>query len=170
MTAPQVMGFAAWSGTGKTTLLTQVIGLLSERGVRIAAIKHSHHDFEMDQPGKDSHRLRMAGAGQMLIASPHRWAMISETPERKEPELDELLARIDAERADLILVEGFKQAAFPKIELHRPELGRPLLYPDDPNIIAVATHATAELKTGLPRLDINQPDAIADFIQARFCY
>jgi molybdopterin-guanine dinucleotide biosynthesis protein MobB len=159
-----VLGLAAYSGTGKTTLLTQLIPLLRERGLRIAMIKRAHHAFDVDQPGKDSYELRKAGASQMLITSDVRWALMTDLDRPREPQLAELIAHIDQDQADLILVEGFKHEAFPKIELHRREVGKPLLYPADSNIIAIATDAPESLDTGLPLLSINDPAGVADFI------
>lgn len=159
-----VLGFAAYSGTGKTTLLTQLIPLLRERGLRIAMIKRAHHAFDVDQPGKDSYELRKAGAAQMLITSDVRWALMTDLDSPREPQLAELVARIDQDQADLILVEGFKHEVFPKIELHRRDVGKPLLYPADRNIIAIATDAPETLDTRLPLLSINDPAGVADFI------
>ncbi|TCK18914.1 molybdopterin guanine dinucleotide biosynthesis accessory protein MobB [Thiogranum longum] len=162
-TAPfPVIGFAAYSGTGKTTLLTQLLPALSAQGLRIGMIKHSHHDFEIDKPGKDSYRLRAAGAQQILIASPHRTVWIGENTQPREPQLAALLARIMPDSVDLVLVEGFRHVEFPKIELHRTATGKPLLYPEDPSIIAIATDEP--LDTTLPCLDINQPQTVAEFI------
>ncbi len=157
-----VIGFAAHSGTGKTTLLTRLLPVLSAQGLRVGMVKHSHHDFEIDKPGKDSYRLREAGAQQVLIASPHRTVWIGENVEPQEPELTELLQRIVPGNLDLVLVEGFRHVDFPKIELHRAATGKPLLYPEDPSIIAIATDEP--LDTTLPCLDINQPQAVAGFI------
>jgi molybdopterin-guanine dinucleotide biosynthesis protein MobB len=163
LTAPfPVIGFAACSGTGKTTLLTRLLPVLSGHGLRVGMIKHSHHDFEIDRPGKDSDRLRKAGAQQLLIASPYRTVWIGENPQPREPRLDALLERIVPDSLDLVLVEGFRHVAFPKIELHRAATGKPLLYPHDASIIAVASDEP--LDTQLPCLDINQPDTIAEFI------
>ncbi|MEJ2061395.1 MAG: molybdopterin-guanine dinucleotide biosynthesis protein MobB [Gammaproteobacteria bacterium] len=161
---PPLLGFAAWSGTGKTTLLVSLLPLLREQGLRIAVIKHAHHEFDIDKPGKDSYELRKAGAEQMLIASSRRWALMTENPTEAEPEIETLIDKLDPERYDLILVEGFKQAAIPKIELHRAVVGKPLFFPQDPNIIAVATDAPLTETTELPVLDINAPADIAAFI------
>ncbi len=158
-----VMGFAAFSGTGKTTLLKQLIPLLSAKGVRVGVIKHAHHEFDIDKPGKDSYELRKAGARQMLVASARRWALVTENQTVGDPHLDVLVKRLDPHSIDLVLVEGFKHAPFTRIELHRPALGHPLLYPEDSNIIAVAAD-TAIDDCGLPVLDLNDPAAIADFI------
>lgn len=160
-----VLGLAAFSGTGKTTLLKKLLPRLREAGLRIGMIKHTHHDFDIDQPGKDSYRLRKAGADQMLIASGRRWALMVETPEQAgDPRLQEMIERMDAQRLDLILVEGFKHESFPKIELHRPALGRPLLYPDDPEIIAFVSDQAAVETAPLPYLQLEDVNAIAEFI------
>ncbi|WP_119561199.1 bifunctional molybdopterin-guanine dinucleotide biosynthesis adaptor protein MobB/molybdopterin molybdotransferase MoeA [Vibrio cholerae] len=156
-----LLGFAAYSGTGKTTLLEALLPKLSATGLRIGLLKHAHHDFDVDKPGKDSYRLRKAGASQMLIASRNRHALMTETPDA-EAEFDYLLTRFDAEKLDVILVEGCKNIAFPKIELHRAEVGKPWLYPHDKNIIAIAADET--VATDLPQMHINDLDAIADFV------
>ncbi|HIF9340804.1 TPA: bifunctional molybdopterin-guanine dinucleotide biosynthesis adaptor protein MobB/molybdopterin molybdotransferase MoeA [Photobacterium damselae] len=156
-----LLGFAAFSGTGKTTLLEAMLPKLVEQGLRVAVIKHAHHNFDIDQEGKDSYRLRKAGASQMLISSRFRRALVTETPE-VEAELPHLIKQLDQSVLDLILVEGFKAISFPKIELHREEIGKPWLYPDDSNIIAVASDSKPE--TTLPTLDINDLDAITSFV------
>ncbi|EGQ8443679.1 bifunctional molybdopterin-guanine dinucleotide biosynthesis adaptor protein MobB/molybdopterin molybdotransferase MoeA [Vibrio cholerae] len=156
-----LLGFAAYSGTGKTTLLEALLPKLTAAGLRIGLLKHAHHDFDVDKPGKDSYRLRKAGASQMLIASRNRHALMTETPDA-EAEFDYLLTRFDAEKLDMILVEGCKNIAFPKIELHRAEVGKPWLYPHDENIIAIAADET--VATDLPQIHINDLDAIADFV------
>jgi molybdopterin-guanine dinucleotide biosynthesis protein B len=163
-----ILGFAAFSGTGKTTLLTQTIPILKHHGVRIGLIKHSHHNFQIDQPGKDSFRLRAAGASPVMLVSTHRRAIITEISPEQEPRLDDQLKLLDQSELDLILVEGFKAEQFPKIELHRPSLNKPLLYPNDPNIIAIASDCTLETPDYLIQLDINQPEIIADFILNQF--
>jgi molybdopterin-guanine dinucleotide biosynthesis protein B len=163
--APPVLGFAAFSGTGKTTLLRNLIPLLAHHGLRTGVIKKAHHEFDIDIPGKASYELRKAGARQVLVASSRRWALITETREAREPELDTLLARLDPEALDLILVEGFRNVRFPRIELHRQALGHPVLHPDDPSILAVACDYVLEAGD-LPVLDINDPAAIAHFIVA----
>ena len=159
-----VLGFAAYSGTGKTTLLTRLIPILREKGLRIAMIKHAHHRFDVDTPGKDSYELRKSGASQMLICSSRRFALMTDLEEEREPELPEYLEHLDTDKADLVLVEGFKNVAFPKIELNRPELGKDLIFPDDENIIAVATDASEGIDTQLPVLPLNEPHVIAEFI------
>ncbi|MEJ2631919.1 MAG: molybdopterin-guanine dinucleotide biosynthesis protein MobB [Acidihalobacter sp.] len=157
-----VLGFAAWSGTGKTTLLSRVLPILRKSGLRCALLKHAHHNFDIDHPGKDSYELRKAGADQVLIASRRRWALMVESACEQDPSLAEMLERLDPGLADIVLVEGFKHERLSKIELHRPTLGKPLLYPDDPDIIAIASDEP--LKTPLPHLDLNDPAAIAAFI------
>ncbi len=139
-----ILGFAAFSGTGKTTLLTQIIPILKHHGLRIGLIKHSHHNFQIDQPGKDSFRLREAGASPVMLISTHRRAIITEITPAQEPRLDDQLQLFDQSELDLILVEGFKAEQFPKIELHRPSLNKPLLYPNDPDIMAIASDCTLE--------------------------
>ncbi|MGD7034930.1 molybdopterin-guanine dinucleotide biosynthesis protein B [Methylotuvimicrobium buryatense] len=163
-----ILGFAAFSGTGKTTLLTQLIPILKNHKLRIGLIKHSHHNFEIDQPGKDSYRLRKAGAISVLLASKHRRAIITEIEPAQEPKLADQLQVIDQSNLDLILVEGFKAEIFPKIEIHRPALNKPLIYPNDPNIIAVASDSPLELPKHLPGFDLNNPDMIADYILNQF--
>src|SRR5581483_10988443 len=143
-----VLGIAAYSGTGKTTLLRKVLPSLRTHGLRVAMIKHAHHSFDTDVPGKDSYELRKAGATQMLVASRHRWALVTETGDADEPRLGQLLGRLDQSSLDLILVEGFKAEAFPKLELHRPSLGHPLLCALDRSIIAIATDAPLAVDLG----------------------
>ncbi|MCZ0741246.1 bifunctional molybdopterin-guanine dinucleotide biosynthesis adaptor protein MobB/molybdopterin molybdotransferase MoeA [Vibrio diabolicus] len=157
-----ILGFAAYSGTGKTTLLEALLPKLTETGLRIGMLKHAHHNFDVDKPGKDSYRLRKAGASQMLIASRNRFALMTETPEA-EAEFEYLLTRFDEDKLDVVLVEGCKNIVFPKIELHREEVGKPWLYPNDENIIAIASDS-AELDSELPQMNINDLDAIAQFV------
>lgn len=160
-----MLGFVAFSGTGKTTLLEKLIPQLHQRGLRVALIKHAHHDFDIDIPGKDSYRLRQAGASQVMVASSRRWALINENDrDTGEPRLGDLLQHLDAEHFDLLLVEGFKHEKYPKIELWRQLLGKPLLYPEDKNIIALASDQPPQQETSLPRLDIDDVTAIADFV------
>ncbi len=160
-----LLGFCAWSGTGKTTLLTALIPLLREQGLRLGVLKHAHHGFDIDRPGKDSWRLRKAGAEQMLVASRNRIALIRErTADSGEPALDELLEMLEMDRLDLVLVEGFKHEVFPKIELHRPSMQRPLLCGRLRHIIAVAGDEPLSLPRPLPLLDLNRPQDIVDFI------
>ncbi len=163
--AKPLLGFAAFSGTGKTTLLLKLIPELKQRGLRIAVIKHAHHNFDMDTPGKDSYELRKAGAIPMLICSSHRTVITIENEVEKDPQLQQILQHIPSDSVDMILVEGFKKWPFSKIELHRETTGKPLMYPDDDNIIAIAHDSTKPLKdTNLPQLNINNINAIADFV------
>ena len=161
-----IVGFCAFSGTGKTTLLRRLLPLLKLKGLRIGVVKHAHHQFDIDQPSKDSYELRQAGAAQMLVASRKRMAWVKELPEENpEPGLQETLRVLDTDTLDLVLVEGFKQATFPKIELHRPSLGKPLMYSTMPGIIAIATDTPlADPDIRLVQLNLNQPEEIADFI------
>ncbi|KPA53990.1 molybdopterin-guanine dinucleotide biosynthesis protein B [Photobacterium leiognathi subsp. mandapamensis] len=160
-----LIGFAGFSGSGKTTLLEKVIPLLTQNGIRLGLIKHSHHDIEPDVPGKDSYRLRHAGCGQTLLATKSRHMLYFEYPEeeRKDPELNDCLAQLDHSKLDLVLIEGFREQPFPKIEIHRPSYNKPLLYPNDPYIMAFATDDNT-LSCPLPLLDINDPKAIAQFV------
>lgn len=159
-----VLGFAAYSGTGKTTLLTQLIPLLRDRGLRIGLVKHAHHNFDMDTPGKDSYELRKAGAIQVLIASHKRWVLLNEHDAASEPLLQPALDQLDQDHLDLLLVEGFKHEPIPKIELYRPSMGRPLIHPQDDAVVAIALDAPLEPTPDLPQLDLNDPAAIADFV------
>ena len=160
----QIFGLAGWSGSGKTTLLTAVIPLLVARGLLVSTIKHAHHEFDIDRPGKDSWRHREAGAGEVMVASARRWAIMHELRGRPEPSLDELVARMSP--VDLLLVEGWKHHPHPKIEVHRPSLGKPLLYPQDPHVVAIA--ADEPLAAPLPLLPLGDPAAVAMFISDHF--
>lgn len=162
-----MLGFCAHSsGIGKTTLLTKLIPVLIQKGLRISVVKHAHHEFDIDHEGKDSYKLRQAGAVQMMVASRQRWALMTElvhTPhEENEPNLSHLLAQIDSTLIDLVLVEGFKHEAIHKIEVHRAEFGTPLLALEDADIIAIATDTP--LPTSIPQIDLNDINAIAAFI------
>jgi len=159
-----VLGFAAFSGSGKTTLLEKLIPLLRGRGLRLALVKHSHHDFEMDRPGKDSDRLRRAGAGQVLLASKYRTAWIREGDGETEPDLGELLQRLDARDVDLVLVEGFREEPIAKIEIHRPSLEKPLLCLGDSRIIALAADEQPRQDVPVPVLMLDDTESIAGFI------
>lgn len=163
---PPVLGFAAWSGTGKTTLLKQLIPVLKIAGLRIGVVKHAHHNFDIDTPGKDSYELRKAGADHMLVGSRNRWALMVERDSGADPSLGEMLAQLHGRDIDLILVEGFKHVHYPKIELHRPSLGRPLLYPEDDSIIAIASDGDLDSAPAIPLLDLNHLQSIADFVLA----
>ena len=161
-----VIGFVAYSGTGKTTLLKQLIPILNQRGVRVGLIKHAHHEFDIDVPGKDSYELRKAGAEQVLVASSQRWALMTETPGQDDARLDVLLDKLETSQLDLILVEGFKHIHYPKIECHRPSLGHDLMYLSDKSIIALATDQSPATDIDISLLDLNKPQQIADFIQS----
>ena len=156
----KVFGFAGWSGSGKTTLMERVIPLLTGRGLKVSVIKHTHHRFDLDQPGKDSWRHREAGAAEVLLISERRWALMHELRDEPEPDLAAQLAHMSP--CDLVLVEGFKHLGLPKLEIHRPAHGRPLLHLSDPAIVAVATDGA--LATDLPCLNLNDPAAVAGFI------
>jgi len=158
-----VLGFSAYSGTGKTALLVKLLPLLKEKGLRVAMIKHAHHDFDIDKPGKDSYELRQAGAEQILVASNYRRALMVETPEGSEPILEDLINSLNLKTVDLVLVEGYRHLPFPKIELHRPSTNKDLIFTSDNNILAVASDENIETG-GLPLLDMNNPYEIADFI------
>lgn len=163
-----VIGFAGWSGSGKTTLLIELIQALKQRGVRVAAIKHTHHDVNFDQPGKDSYELRKAGAEQMLVASSKRWMLINENSETlADAKLTPLIHKLDHKNLDLILVEGFKHEPIPRIEIYRSELGKPPLHHKDGYIIAVATPNSEDIAPQIPRLDLNNLDEIINFISAK---
>jgi molybdopterin-guanine dinucleotide biosynthesis protein B len=156
----KVFGFAGYSGSGKTTLIERLIPRLVARGLRVSLIKHAHHSFDIDQPGKDSWRHREAGASEVLITSDQRWVLMHELRGEAEPDLGRQLGRFSP--CDLVLVEGYKRAPIPKIEVYRASVGKPLLYPDDPNIIAIASDSP--LAAPLPVLDLGDPAAITDFI------
>ena len=161
-----VVGFAAFSGSGKTTLVEQLIGRLRLAGQRVSVVKHAHHAFDIDQPGKDSHRHRDAGAFEVVIASSRRLAKIREYPAPVEPSVHQLIAELYD--TDWVLVEGFKRADIPKIEVWRAETGQPVQYPHDPFIVAVCTDSPDRLPepTGLPLLDLNDPDTVLHFLLA----
>jgi molybdopterin-guanine dinucleotide biosynthesis protein B len=158
----QVFGFAGYSGSGKTTLIEQLIPRFVVAGIKVSLIKHAHHEFDIDKPGKDSHRHREAGAVEVMITSEKRWALMHELRGAPEPGLEEQLGRLSP--CDLVLVEGYKRSAIPKLEIHRPALGQELLAPQDPNIVAIA--ADGPVATRLPVLDLNHPEQVAEFIMA----
>lgn len=164
--APPVVGFVGVSGSGKTTLITAVLPLLRAEGLRVAVLKHAHCGFDMDRPGKDSFRVREAGASEVLIASRTRWAHLGEfEDDLAEPPFRELLERFDPVRVDFVLAEGFAREAYPKIEVHRPALGEPpRCWPGDPNIIAVATNAPLAVARPVRRLDLGAPGEVAGFL------
>ncbi len=159
----KIFGLSGWSGSGKTTLLVKLIPELVSRGLTVSTLKHAHHEFDVDKPGKDSYAHRAAGATEVLISSARRYALMHELRDAPEPSLDDLIPRMTP--VDLILIEGFKTHAHDKLEVHRPALGKPLFCLQDPHVVAVATDAPV---AGLPvpRLDLNDVDAIADFITA----
>ena len=160
-----IIGFAAYSGTGKTTLLKKLIPEIKSRGYRIAVVKHAHHSFEIDHEGKDSFELRKAGAEQLLIGSRERWALITEQPE-KELSLEDYVKHLNLDKLDIVLVEGFKPKKIPKIELYRPVHSKDNepFYPKDDSIIAIASDNKLPYKTDLPVIDLNNVIAICDFI------
>jgi len=159
----QVFGFAGWSGSGKTTLIEQLIPRFVTDGLTVSVIKHAHHGFDIDRPGKDSYRHREAGAGEVMITSGQRWVLMHELRGHTEPDLETQLARLSP--CDLVLVEGYKRAPIPKLEVHRPSLGRPLLADGDPDIVAVA--ADAPVGAAVPVLPLADYDAIVAFVEAR---
>lgn len=161
-----LLGIAAWSGTGKTTLLARLLPALAQRGLRVAVIKHAHHSFDIDQPGKDSYRLREAGASPILVASRERFALMMETPGEQEPQLPMLIDQVRPQRPDLVLIEGFKQWPLPKLELHRPALGKPLLAHDDPWVHAVASDQPVALPSGVIALELNDIASLVEHVAA----
>ena len=163
----KVMGVVGWSGSGKTTLLEYLVGQLSARGLRVNVIKHSHHDVMLEPPHKDSARLRMAGAAEVMLCSPFRVAVMRELRGADEPSLAEHLARLAP--ADLTLVEGYKWESIRKLEVYRPSLGQSALYPDDPHIAAVASDATRPegLAPELAWLDLNAPAEVLAWLESQ---
>lgn len=156
----KVIGMAGYSGSGKTTLIEKVIPILVGEGLRVSLVKHAHHEFDLDQPGKDSWRHRHAGCTEVLVSSSRRWAIVHELRGAPEASLDEQLKRLSP--CDVVIVEGYKAAAIPKIEVHRRAADVPLLHPDDPHVVAVASDEP--LETDLPQLDIDSPQEVARFI------
>jgi molybdopterin-guanine dinucleotide biosynthesis adapter protein len=157
----KVIGLSGWSGAGKTTLLTRVIPYLLGRGLRVSVIKHAHHDFDIDVPGKDSWMHRQSGATEVLVSSARRWALVHELRDAAEPRLPELLAKVS--RVDLVIVEGFKREPHCKIEVHRLANNKPLLFPEDPNIAGIATDAAIE--TTLPVAHLDDVEAVVGLMQ-----
>lgn len=160
----KIFGFAGFSGSGKTTLLEKVIPLLVSRALKVSLIKHAHHNVDIDKPGKDSYRHREAGCSEVMLVSGSRWALMHELRGAAEPGLEEQLARFSP--CDLILVEGYKENAIPKIEVYRPSHGKPLMWPQAQGIVAIATDAPHELPSSIavPVLDLNDPAEVADFV------
>ena len=156
----KTFGFAGYSGSGKTTLIEKLLPQFTARGMRVALIKHTHHNFDLDRPGKDSWRHREAGACEILLTCDQRWALMHELRGAPEPTLEEQLALLSP--CDLVLVEGFKQTPLPKLEVHRPALGKPPIWPENASVVAVASDA--QLSCGPPLLDLNDTTAIAAFI------
>ena len=161
---PPLLGFCAYSGTGKTTLLTRLIPILRAKNLRIGIIKHAHHHFEIDHPGKDSYELRKSGAQEVLVSSKTRWVVIHENYEEKECNLNELIEKINPDNVDIIIVEGFKNEKFPKIEIYRKGISKTKLHERDNNIIAVATDKPSIIDTKINILNLNNPDQISEFI------
>jgi molybdopterin-guanine dinucleotide biosynthesis protein B len=160
----QIFGLAGWSGSGKTTLLTRLIPALTARGITVSTLKHAHHAFDVDQPGKDSWRHREAGASEVLVSSARRWALIHEHRGAPESRLDELIRRITP--VDLLLIEGYKDQPHDKLEVHRPVLGKPLLCREDPHIVAVASDGPLAEGVAVPTLALDDVAGIARFIVA----
>lgn len=160
----RIIGLAGWSGSGKTTLITKLIPRLIARGIRVSTLKHAHHGFDLDQPGKDSFFHRAAGATEVIISSAKRWAILHELREEPEWDLRGLVAKMSP--VDLVLVEGFKRDAFPKLEIYRAANGKPLIHPEDPHIIAVASDIALP-QAKVPVIDLNDIEAIADLLLAR---
>lgn len=172
MTKPPVIGFAAYSGTGKTTLLEKLLPLLRKAGLRVGVVKASHHDVNPDKPGKDSYQLRQAGASQLVLSTPNRSICYTEYPEPVKHDLSEQIRLLDLEYLDLVVVEGFREAPIAKIELHRQAYPKPFLFEQDAHIIALAWDGNpgVEIPDSLPLLDINNPAQIADFVLTRIVY
>jgi molybdopterin-guanine dinucleotide biosynthesis protein B len=158
----KVFGFAGWSGSGKTTLIEKLIPRFASAGLRVSLIKHAHHTFDVDQPGKDSYRHRHAGAAEVLVTSSRRWVLMHELRGAAEPALEEHLKHLSP--CDIVIVEGFKHAPIPKLEVWRRETGEPLLHPNDPHIVAIASDTRVESR--LPVLDLNDDGTVASFILA----
>ena len=157
----RIIGLAGWSGSGKTTLITKLIPRLLARGVRVSTLKHAHHGFDLDKPGKDSFVHRVAGATEVIISSARRWAILHELREEPEWNMVDLVAKMSP--VDLVLVEGFKRDAFPKLEIHRIANGKPLIHPEDPHIVAVASDSAVP-DAKVPVVDLNNIETIADLL------
>jgi molybdopterin-guanine dinucleotide biosynthesis protein B len=157
----RIIGLAGWSGSGKTTLIKKLIPRLIARGIGVSTLKHAHHGFDLDQPGKDSFFHRTAGATEVIISSAKRWAILHELREQPEWDLAALVGKMAP--VDLVLVEGFKRDAFPKLEIHRIANGKPLIHPEDPHIVAVASDSALP-QAKVPVIDLNDIEAIADLL------
>ena len=160
----RVFGLAGWSGAGKTTLLSKLIPALVAQGLRVSTLKHAHHEFDLDTPGKDSWVHRQSGATEVTIVSANRYAILHELRGAAEPTIEEILPRLAP--VDLLLIEGFKRHKHDKLEIHRPALGKALLSPDDPDIVAVASDSKIA-GLAVPLLDLNDIEAIAAFVRQR---
>jgi len=156
----KIFGFAGWSGSGKTTLIEKLIPIFVARGLSVSLIKHAHHTFDVDQPGKDSYRHRHAGCGEVLVSSSRRWALVHELRGAPEPGFAALLERLSP--CDLVLIEGFKRERVPKLEVYRAATGEPLLHPEDRDIVVIA--ADRRLDTKLPQFDLDDAPGIAGFV------
>ena len=159
----RLLGIVGWSGSGKTALLVKLIPVLVARGLKVATIKHAHHAFQVDRPGKDSHEHRQAGAGEVIVSSSGRWVQMHENGDEAEATLAQLLRRLSP--CDLVLVEGFKREGHPKLEVYRAEIGKPPLHPGDPRILAMATLGPRP-EAKIPVLDLDDVTAIANFVDA----
>src|SRR5690242_21426736 len=157
----RIIGLAGWSGSGKTTLVTKLIPRLIVRGIKVSTLKHAHHGFDLDQPGKDSFFHRAAGATEVIISSAKRWAILHELREEAEWDLGTLVTKMSP--VDLVLVEGFKRDRFPKLEIYRAANNKPLIHPDDPRIVAIASDTTLP-GVKIPVIDLNDIEAIADLL------
>jgi molybdopterin-guanine dinucleotide biosynthesis adapter protein len=165
MRTPRIIGLAGWSGSGKTTLITRLIPVLTTRGVKVSTIKHAHHAFDVDKPGKDSHEHRSAGAAEVLVSSDNRWALMHELRGAREPDLHELLAKLAP--VDLVIVEGFKRTTPVKIEVYRSSLEKPFIYSNDPAVVAVASDVPVSPPSTIPNLALDDIEAIANFVLMR---
>ena len=161
MTSMRIIGLAGWSGSGKTTLITKVIPRLIARGLTVSTLKHAHHGFDLDQPGKDSFFHRAAGATEVVISSAKRFAILHELRGEPEWDLPELVGKVSP--VDLVLVEGYKRDPFPKLEVHRAANGKPLIQPEDPHIVAIATDVALP-DAQVPLVDLDDIEAIADLL------
>jgi molybdopterin-guanine dinucleotide biosynthesis protein B len=159
----RVIGLAGWSGSGKTTLLAKLLPVLIARGRTVSTIKHAHHGFDVDQPGKDSHTHRLAGASEVLVSGAKRWALMHELRGEPEPMLRDLVGRLSS--VDLVIVEGFKTQPHPKLEVHRSAVGKPLLCLHDPQVVAIASD-TPLAGVSLPFADLNDVERVADLVDA----
>jgi molybdopterin-guanine dinucleotide biosynthesis adapter protein len=160
MGAMKIFGITGWSGSGKTTLIEQIVPRFVERGLVVSLIKHAHHAFDVDTPGKDSYRHRHAGCSEVLVSSQNRWVVMHELRGAPEPTLDEQVQRISP--CDLLLIEGYKRYPMPKLEVWRKENGKPFLHPEDGNIVAIAADTAPQGR--LPRFDLDDHDGIANFV------